>query len=393
MDLDLYKDYGDIAEALLDFVEHRTTDQADAPMQVPVASYLDPARFDREIALIFRKLPPMLALTAEMPKAGDYKAMDAIGLPVLITRGRDGAARAFLNVCKHRAMHIARQGKGNCSRFACQYHGWTYANDGHLVGIAEGHTFGDVDKAALALTELPCQEVAGMIFVVLTPGEPIDVPAFLGPMLDDLAALKLETWYYHKSLPMKGANWKVSYDGYLEGYHFAAAHPDTVTPRSPSNRAHYTGLGPHVRIAFPQVSIPRLHQLPREDWGKQENRGYDFIRLLFPNFSLFVAPEMTQFAQLFPGPTPGENTTVLNYIAPRKPGTEAEMKAFDEMCDFFYNVVLEEDYALGLKVQNGLESGAITHVTFGRNERGNQYFHKWLAYYLSDPATRTAPSL
>ncbi len=393
MDMDLYKEYGDIAEQLLDFVEHRTTDQADAPMEVPVSDYTDPARWGREMALIFLKLPLMLALSIELPKPGDHKAMDAMGLPILITRTRDGQAHAFLNVCKHRGMHLAHEGRGSCSRFACQYHGWTYANDGRLIGIAEGRTFGDVDKGALALTELPCQEVAGMIFVVLTPEAPIDVPGFLGPMLDDLAALKLETWYFHKSRPMKGANWKVAYDGYLEGYHFAAAHPNTVTPRSPSNRAHYTGLGPHVRIAFPQISIPRLHELPREDWGRQENHGYDFIRLLFPNFSLFVAPEMTQFAQLFPGPNANENTTVLNYIAPEKPRSAAALKAFDEMCDFFYTVVLEEDYALGLKVQNGLESGAMDHVTFGRNERGNQYFHKWVNYYLSDPETRIEPTL
>ncbi|MNU07019.1 hypothetical protein D3C72_2524300 [compost metagenome] len=46
----------------------------------------------------------------------------------------------------------------------------------------------------------------------------------------------------------------------------------------------------------------------------------------------------------------------------------------------------EEDYDLGLEIQKGLASGAHEHVTFGRNEPGNQYFHKWVDYYLSaDP--------
>ncbi|MGE0775831.1 MAG: SRPBCC family protein, partial [Sphingomonadaceae bacterium] len=95
-------------------------------------------------------------------------------------------------------------------------------------------------------------------------------------------------------------------------------------------------------------------------------------------------PEMCQFVQLFPGPTPDRNTTMLNYIYREKPKSEEALKTFDEMCDFFYNVVEEEDYFLGLKVQNGLESGAMTHLTFGRNEPGNQYFHKWVDYYLAD---------
>jgi phenylpropionate dioxygenase-like ring-hydroxylating dioxygenase large terminal subunit len=387
----LYEQYGDIAERMLHFVETRTTDQAPDVMRVPVDNYLSPERWQLEMDRIFMRLPLMLALTIELPNVNDYKAMSVLGKPVIVTRAKDGKARAFFNVCKHRAMHLAAEGKGNCSRFACQYHGWTYANDGKLIGIAEASTFGDVDRETLHMTELPCDEVAGMIFVVLTPGLPIDAKAWLGGMYEDFAALKLETWYYHKARPMDGANWKVAYDGYLEGYHFQAAHTNTVATRSPSNRAHYEGFGPHIRLGFPQNAIGRLKDLPRAEWGKQENRGYDFIRMLFPNFSFFLAPEMCQFAQLFPGPTPDRNTTILNYISPKKPETEEDLRALDTMCDFFYNVVLEEDYVLGLKVQNGLESGAMTHQTFGRNEPGNQFFHKWLDYFLDETGQTPAP--
>ena len=241
------------------------------------------------------------------------------------------------------------------------------------------------------MTELPCDEAAGMIFVSLTSNLEIDAKAWLGGMYEDFAALKLETWYYHKARPMDGANWKVAYDGYLEGYHFQAAHTNTVATRTPSNRATYEGFGPHIRLGFPQNSITDLKDVPRSEWGKRENHGYDFIRMLFPNFSFFLAPEMCQFAQLFPGPKANQNTTVLNYIFPTKPESEEGLKTLDEMCDFFYNVVLEEDYFLGLKVQNGLESGAMTHQLFGRNEPGNQFFHKWLDYYLDESGQTPVP--
>jgi len=388
---DLYSAYGDAAERMLHFVETHTTDQASGVMQVPVADYLDEARWRREKELIFKRLPLMLALTIELPEVNDYKAMDVIGLPVLITRGKDGRARAFLNVCKHRAMLLVDEGKGHCARFACQYHGWTYANDGKLIGIAEASTFGNVDRETLHLTELPCDEAAGMIFVILTPGLTLDARAWLGGMLEDFAALKLETWYFHKARPMHGANWKVAYDGYLEGYHFQAAHTNTVATRTPSNRATYEGFGPHIRLGFPQHAITRLHDLPREEWGRQENHGYDFIRMLFPNFSFFLAPEMCQFAQLFPGATPDSNVTVMNYIFPHRPDTDEGLAALDQMCDFFYNVVEEEDYFLGRKVQAGLESGAMTHQTFGRNEPGNQFFHKWVNYYLDETGQTPVP--
>jgi phenylpropionate dioxygenase-like ring-hydroxylating dioxygenase large terminal subunit len=92
---------------------------------------------------------------------------------------------------------------------------------------------------------------------------------------------------------------------------------------------------------------------------------------------------MCQYAQLFPGPTPDRNLTVMNYIYPTAPKDEEESRKLDEMSDFFFQVVLDEDYALGLKVQNGLESGATDRLTFGRNEPGNQFFHKWVDHYLS----------
>ncbi|MFY7834983.1 MAG: aromatic ring-hydroxylating oxygenase subunit alpha [Novosphingobium sp.] len=388
--------YGNVAEKLLEFVEQRTTDQTGATMQVPARAYLDADQWQREIDLIFKRLPLMLALSIELPGNGDYKAMEPLGIPVLISRGTDGRVRAFLNVCRHRAMKLVDEGSGSCSRFSCPYHGWTYGSDGRLIGVAEASTFGPVDKQQLGLQELPCEEVAGMIFVILTPGIAIDVREFLGGMLDDLAALKLETWYFHKSRSMTGANWKVAYDGYLEGYHFQAAHPETVTPRTPSNRAYYEAFGPHIRLAYPQHRIVELRDIPRDEWGLRENLNYDFIRMLFPNFAMFLAPEMCQVAQLFPGSTPGSNVTVMNYIFPRAPADEAALKTLDEMCDFFFDVVEREDYHMGLRVQQGLEAMPDGHITFGRNEPGNQYFHKWVDYYLSEgtlppPALRNAP--
>lgn len=379
--------YGDVAERLLHFVETKTTDQTGSIMQVPIADYLDAGQWQKEIDLIFRRLPLMLAFTIELPDPGDFKAMAPMSVPVLITRGRDGKARAFLNVCKHRAMKLVDEkengGKGNCRAFSCPYHGWTYANDGRLVGITEANTFGEVDRAAFGLTELPCQEVAGMIFAILTPGLPIDLPAFLGGMLEDFEALKLETWYFHKSREMRGANWKVAYDGYLEGYHFQAAHPDTVTPRTPSNRAFYEAFGPHIRLGYPQHGIVELKDMAREKWGERENLNYDFIRMLFPNFAMFLAPEVCQVAQLFPGDAPGRNVTIMNYISPKAPETDEGLQQLDQMSDFFFDVVEKEDYLMGLRVQQGMETRATDHVTFGRNELGNQHFHRWIEHYLS----------
>ena len=105
--MDHHQRIGDVAEIMLDYVENNRTHQTDATLRVPSRSYTDKDQWNAEIELVFKRVPLMLAFTAEMPNPGDYKAMDAVGMPVLITRDKAGQVRAFLNVCSHRAAPVA----------------------------------------------------------------------------------------------------------------------------------------------------------------------------------------------------------------------------------------------------------------------------------------------
>ena len=385
---------GDAAEIMLHHVENKTTHQTDKVMEVEAASYLDADQFEAEIERVFKRVPLLLAFTAELPNPGDYKAMDAVGLPVLISRDKKGTVRAFLNVCSHRAAPVADKGTGNTPLFVCKYHGWTYGLDGSLRGVSEASTFGEVDKSCRGLRELPCEERAGMIFVVLDPQGSMDLDAYFDGYLGDFEDLDFANWTYLGNREIHGANWKVAFDGYLEGYHFSSLHPETIHPRTPSNRMHFEAFGPNIRIGFPQHSIAeKLKEIPREEWGKNENAGFDFVRILFPNVSAFIAPEITQIAQLFPGPTPGENRTVLNYLR-REPIKDDEDRANVEAAmNFFRDVTYEEDYVIGMEIQKGLESGAHEKQLFGRNERGNQYFHEWVQWYVAGDENAPKPEL
>lgn len=385
---------GDVAEIMLDYVENNRTHITDQVMRVPSSSYIDPNQWLAEMELVFKRVPLMLAFTAELPQPGDYKAMDAAGLPVLINRDKAGKTHAFLNVCAHRAAPVANEGHGNCARFTCKYHGWTYGLDGKLIGISEASKFGEVNKSEMGLRELPCEERAGMIFVCLTPNAPIDLDRHFQGFLRDFEALDFGNWSYLGSREIEGANWKIAFDGYLEGYHFSSLHPETIYPRTPSNCMHYEGFGPNIRIGFPQRRIAEaLRPIPRPQWGEQENNGFDFVRIFFPNVSIFIAPEITQIAQLFPGPTPDRNRTVLNYLRRDAPRDDADRANLEAMMTFFRDITYNEDYLIGLEVQKGLESGAHDELVFGRNERGNQYFHEWLNWYLQDDPDMSVPVL
>lgn len=384
----VYQAYAESAAALLDYVEQERTFETDKIVTMPTSHFTDPERWQREMSEIFLKLPLCLAGTAELREPGSYKAMQAVGVPVLMTRARDGVVRAFKNVCAHRGAPLTDDGCGLKKRLACKYHGWTYDLEGRLIGVADADKFGDIDKSTRGLQQLPCAEKNGLIFVSLTPeadGGSIDLARFYGDFLDDFAQLNFAEWSFLGRRHLTGANWKIAFDGYLEAYHFAALHPKTVAPRTPSNVAHYQAYGPHLRIGFPQVNIAdHLKPVPRADWGKMEHKGYDFIRILFPNVSVFVAGKITQVAQLFPGPTPEQNVTVLNFFHRQPPANAAEEADMERMMDFLHQVVRDEDYMIGNCLQKGLATNAFDTVMMGRNERGNQYFHEYVDWYIGD---------
>ena len=121
----------------------------DDVVKIPAENYYDPVRWKKEIDLIFKRLPLVLAVSKEIPNPGDYKAMEVVGIPVLILINKEGKISAFLNACRHRGAALVEIGKGNQNRFVCPYHGWTYNNDGSLIGISSAHEFGDIDKLVM----------------------------------------------------------------------------------------------------------------------------------------------------------------------------------------------------------------------------------------------------
>ena len=377
-------EYNKIAEKVVGHVENGTTDQAADILKVPTSDYTSNERWSSEMENIFQTLPLMLALSIEMPNPGDYKSIEVTDIPILITRDKNNNVNAFRNVCSHRGAIIAQEGIGNRSRFSCPYHGWTYSNTGDLIGVTDKSKFGDIDNKCFGLEKLQCKELAGLIFVSLSRNEDVDFEKFLAGMLPEVEHFDLENWYYHGFKVINGANWKIAFDGFLEGYHFNTAHKDTIATMTMNDIMDFTAFGPHLRIAFASTNIEEIHELPKNEWWKKEGCGVDFVRTLFPNISISLGLGIGQIAQILPGKDPYTNTTILHYLAPKKPKNKKEIAELDHFMNFLRDVVNDEDYLLGMEIQKGLNSLSNDSVLFGRNERGNQFFHKYVDYYVED---------
>ena len=370
-----------LARRALAHLQNKTTDQAPSTMEQPVEAYIDPQRYQHEVDHIFKRLPLALALSVELPAPKSYRALTVLDVPVLLSRGDDGVARAFVNVCRHRGAQICQHGSGTAQRFVCPYHAWQYNLQGKLTGLYGASTFGEVDPATRSLTELACAERAGLLWVVLTPGISFDVDQWLGDFAGQLATLHLDRWHLHEQRDLDGPGWKVAWDGYLEAYHHNTVHTGTVGQYTVGNLLVHDTYGPHQRLVFGRRTLSELAGVPEQQWEPEKH-----IRRIysgFPNLSISgVLGDHCLVSQLFPGPTPETTITRQSVLSARIPVTAEEKQATERFSQMVLQAVRDEDYAIGLRVQSGLKSGGNRSFLYGRNEPAVQHYHRAVANFM-----------
>ena len=377
-------------------LRNQTTDQADSTMEEPIDNYLDPDVFKSEVDLIFKRIPLPLALSAELPEKNSYTAIEAVGVPVVMTRDAKGEVHAMLNVCRHRGALICAEGTGTSRALTCPYHAWSYGMDGDLRGIYGESTFGDFDRSERNLIQLPVVEVAGLIFVCLTPGVEMDIDSWLGDFKPVLEALKLEELHLFSSRMMPGPNWKVVIEGYLEGYHFASLHPNTVFKTNLSNTAIFDGFGAHERVAFALRNLEGNINAGEDVETLDPSANVGVIIWLFPGMAFAGAwRERMTCSLVLPTTSVGASMTEQRVFT-RRPVTDENREDLEVFRDFFYDVTYGEDYVTGYGVQKGVANVGGTTQIYGRNEPGVQYLHQTINRLMAenhrdgDPAPRTA---
>jgi carnitine monooxygenase subunit len=354
-----------------------TVDQAPDVMRVPATNYHDPDRWRLEMDRIFRRVPLVMGFSPELPTAGSYKALEVLGVPVLLVRHSDGAVRAFVNMCSHRGAVIVEPGTGTTRRFTCPYHAWSYDESGDLVGILDRGDFGEVDTSCMGLTPLPVAERAGIIWASITPGGHIDIDAFLQGYDSVLELLAIERCFPVGTNVIPGPNWKVAYDGYVDFYHLPILHRDSFGPDM-SSKASFDSWGPHQVVTSPSEKLAKWEHLPPEEWPAPALTGG--VITIFPHISIATFDagcRVYMVSQLFPGDDPDTSVTIQNFLSTVEP-TDELLEGIRGTMGFLEHVVRDEDYLTGNRIQRSVKTGAKTHFVFGRNEGGAQRFHQWV---------------
>jgi len=201
--------------------------------RVPYRIFTDPTVYAREQERLFGgRSWNYVALNAELPNPGDYKATFIGDTPVIVCRDREGELNAMVNRCAHRGALVCRDFLGNRAALQCVYHQWTYDLRGHLTGVpfrkgldGKGGYRPNFDTAQHSLRKLNLTSYRGLAFASFTDQmEPIE--EYLGdnirPWIDRVFNRPVKVLGYARQFIH--ANWKLYVENVKDPYHASLLH-------------------------------------------------------------------------------------------------------------------------------------------------------------------------
>lgn len=343
----------------------------------PARAYSDPAVLAEELAAVWRTGWVVAGLAADVATPKSYLTVDLTGVPVVVTRDRDGALRALANVCRHRGM-ILMEGCGPAMALSCPNHAWTFGLDGRLKGAPRSSIEEDFDPTSIRLPEYAVLAWGPFVLVNLDPAAepPLAELALMDATLAaaglDLATMRQSGEVVDWSIQ---SNWKIVIENYLECYHCSWVHRDFSRV---FDVAEYRYAGEPVGDLLISTAPVKegAGDLLVTDGPLVDSHWY----LLFPGATVNLYPgagavELTWYWPI-DAETTGARTVVL--VAP-----DASPEYERQVTDLLMQVG-EEDNAVCEGMHRGMRSGSIDRVrVLPGNEPLIAHFHALLAERLT----------
>jgi Rieske 2Fe-2S family protein len=274
--------------------------------------YTDPAVFALEQANIFERLWFCAVLGADLPTPGSFRTVQVGRESVLVTRSRDGSAKAFLNICRHRGALLCTEEAGSVKRtFRCPYHAWAYDLDGRLVAAPNLVKMPDVDRVEYGLRPVHVREWLGYVWVCLADTPPSFEEDVMGACTERLGDPEAVERYGVSGLDLGRrirydvrANWKLIIENFMECYHCATIHPELthVLPEFAGGYAaqYYVGHGAEFGAdvkGFTVDGSPGVATL--EGIALEQDRRYYAITIK-PQVFVNLVPDHVILHRMFP---------------------------------------------------------------------------------------------
>jgi choline monooxygenase len=351
--------------------------------------YTDPTVLEIEKEKIFRKTWQLVGTTMQSCGAcnGVAKTIadpethftsEIAGEPVLIIRDKQGTLRAFSNVCRHRAGPIAL-GSGCKNVMRCQYHGWTYALDGKLIGTPDVDGVEFFDRSTMGMVPLRLETWGDLIFVNFDK-EAESLATVLGEIPNQARGFDFESLKLAERRDyVIDCNWKVYVDNYLEGYHIPIAHPGLM------KEIDYAQYRTDTFRYYSQQFAPIRAMKPGDDSERAYAPGTGTLKealyfWIFPNLMLNIYPDNLSTNLIVPL-SHDKTLTIFEWFFHHTESPAAKERI--EKAVAFSDEVQQEDIMLCTNVQKGLNSSTYDRGRYSvKRENGVHHFHMLLREFL-----------
>jgi glycine betaine catabolism A len=369
----------ELAESLRDFGKSR---------MLPRSAYVDPDVFAWESANIFAGWI-CVGFSADLPNAGDQRAVETADGGVLFVRGDDGVIRAFANVCRHRGHQLLACGAEASKRtITCPYHGWTYRSDGSLHNAPRYQHVPDFDPDDYGLIALPLEDWHGWLFV-----DPSGQAGAFADVVGDVE--RVVAPYKHEQLRILArhdyevaSNWKVLVENYQECYHCPLIHPELCRVSPPTSGGDLEGettwMGGWMDLRDDAATMSldgRSGGTPIPGLDEVQLRTVMYL-VGYPNVLISLHPDYVMTHVLTPIAADRTRVTCAWAFPP------ADAPGFDPSYAVdFWDLTNRQDWSACEGVQLGLSSPHAVPGPIGPDETGvHDFVHRVATTYAGKPA-------
>ena len=358
---------------------------------LPPAAYDCPALFELERKHIFKANWFCVGRQDQVPKRGDYLAVDVVGEPIVLVRGADDTLRVLSNVCRHRWMKVC-EGAGNAKALVCPYHSWSYHLDGRLRAAPEMSQTPGFASENVCLPVIRHEIWQGFVYINLD-GQAKPLGNQLTALDEQISEYGLADWRVTTSVDCGEYpwDWKVMQDN-GECYHHLGAHLESFEVNYPAREVRT-----HCADAWSmQISPVRKGRRRVADDGLEYAPGYfaplpglkEWQRTSFvlayvlPNFFIYLQPDMGMKLRVFPLAA-GRLRLVADILLPPHVFEEPNVEQGVQAAVDFFNRFNDEDEFVNARVQRGTRSDFAVPAQLSHLEEHNRHVAWWIASQLT----------
>lgn len=362
-----------------------STGPVDEARLLPPVLYTSPEFFEFERRAIFQREWLCVGRADQLAEPGDFRCITIAGEPLIVVMDADGELRVMSAVCRHRGMVLA-EGLGNCRRFTCPYHHWSYGLDGKLLGTPAMDRAVGFDPAEHGLVELKVEIWQGFVMANFDPGAAPFGPtmAKIDAMLENYG-LETTTTLEGKTIPGLAWNWKVMMENFNDPYHasrlhgplqtFAPSHMNDFLDWDDDDGAigriqHFTDMDGSFNPTK-RCLLPVFANLTED----QRRRG-GFV-LIPPTLALAIVPDEVAYFIISPD-GPGHITIHIGYCFESSALNDPMFEYLFEAAEAGVNNFNVQDIYADEMTQKGLNSHLAPRGRYSWQEETLVQFNRWL---------------